>query len=213
MRTLPCLVLVAAAAVPPSSAFATTYTFASNSSSTQYLGYDPQDPGLPPDGAASPTYDIGTGGVWAGPVGDSSYVSFNPNTSPHGSYTAANGYYDYRIINVPGGVSGQTLTLTVLADDTVAVFDNYRKVLDYAPGPFPMCATTQPNCTSPETFSFTLQGADVINFIVHQANANATGLDYYGTTSVTPEPSSLMLLGTGLVGSAGAMLRRFRRTA
>ena len=212
MRTLSCFVLVAAAtAILPAVASATTYTIASSSSSTVYAGYDPTAPAFPPNNSVSKTYDIGTGGVWTGPLSGTSYVSFNPNTSPGGSYTAPNGYYDYQ--TYVGNAGGQIMTLTVLADDTVAVYDNDHQVLNYAPGPFPMCAVTLPNCLTPETFSFKLQGNDVLDFEVHQANANATGLDYYGTTSVTPEPSSLMLLGTGLVSSAGAMVRRFRRSA
>ena len=216
MRTLSCLALIASAAmVLPSVASASTVSFFSNSASTQYLGYDPQDPGLPLDGASKQTYNIGTGGVWTGPLAGSSWVSFNPNTAPGGSYTAPNGYYDYRLQVVPNAGPGpQIMTLTVLADDTVAVFDNHEAILNYAPGPYPKCAATQPNCITAETFTVQLQGADVINLIVHQANSNATGLDYAGTIStVTPEPNSLMLLGTGLVGSAGAMLRRFRRSA
>ena len=41
------------------------------------------------------TYDIGTGGVWANPLGNSSWVSFNPNTAPGGSVVAPNGPYVY----------------------------------------------------------------------------------------------------------------------
>ncbi len=210
MRLVSRLAVLAASVVAlPGLASATT--IASDSTTTFYGGYSLTEPALPPATATGATYNISNGGgVWTGPLSGSSYVSFNPNTEPGGSVTAPNGYYDYRINFVE---DGNTMTLTVLADDTVAVYLNgLDKVLDYAPGPFPHCATTTPNCITPVTVSFaTPLGNDYLDFEVHQANLNATGLDFVGKSSITPEPSSLMLLGTGLVGSAGAMLRRFRR--
>ncbi len=46
-----------------------------------------------------------------------------------------------------------------------------------------------------------------------QDNQTATVSGFIPATAVTPEPSSLMLLGTGLMGAAGTMLRRRRNAA
>lgn len=163
------------------------------------------------------TYNIGDGGVWTPAVGGtsnlSSWVSQNPGNYPGGSNVEANGIYtftstfDLTNADYAGSIS-------VMADDTTDVYLNGNLVQTFAGGANSTCQTMQPNCVTPLLVTLPYgdfnTGVNTLTFDVHQTNGSAEGLDFSGSISSVPEPSSLVLLGTGLLGSAGALMRKMR---
>jgi hypothetical protein len=218
-----CAVLSFSASV----ALADTVTVNSDQTTVLYQGFtagvapfasDPKASGFAQTvGLNAATFNIGTGGgVWSGPIAGTSYVSFDANSAP-GGVVDPNGYYTYSsVFSVVGGVYNETLSL--LADDTVAVYLNgVLQVPAGAIGGDGHCADNVPNCLTTDTVSFLTAlnaGNNTLLFVVEQTGLNAQGLDFKAsfTSAPTPEPSSLIMLGSGLLSGAGMLLRR-RRTA
>ncbi len=164
--------------------------------------------------AGGTTYDIGTGGgTWAGPVAGSTWVSNDPGNYPGGANVEPSGTYTYTSTFSDANPGNSTGTISVYADDTTSIFLNGTQITAAAgPGTTGKCTTAQPNCTAVATYTFVpgdfVLGLNTLTFGVQQMYGSAEGVDFAGSVTVTPEPNSLLLLGTGLLAMGGFVYYR-----
>jgi hypothetical protein len=222
-----------------STAFASADTIAIVSNNqTFYTGYNSNPNNSTPTNNA-PTNAWNLNNVtptWTHEGPNSNWISWDPNSGPSGGQTAgsctalpcttfdANGTYTYVFHFTTNGSNGGYYSglIGVMADDTTNVILNGTDLLvgEGSVPPDTHCAQGLPNCMTPDFFSlnsglagFNSNGMNTLTFVVQQTGSNYQGLDFFGSITSTPEPNTLLLLGTGLLGSAGALFRRMRAAA
>lgn len=168
-------------------------------------------------GSSTTTFALNPGTAWAAPGANSVWVSSNAGSGPTGSVALPAGTYSYTTTFT--ALAGETYTgsISVLADDTTdVIFNGHVIQVAGVLGSDAHCADGLPNCTTPTLVTLPtadfLTGINTLQFDLTQT-VTATGLDFYGSAIGTaggavPEPGSLALLGTGLFGAAGVLMRK-----
>ena len=178
------------------------------------------------DGGAGETNNLGdTVAIsknpgWSNPYDGTSWVSYanTGNPSSPGYTVTPNGqvvsFYDSFFLPSATDVTGW---LRVMADDSASVYLNGTLLMSEASqigNPYSTCSNTPIGCLDSTAVVLDItpllqQGTNNLLFNVAQRNGSSLGLNYFGEVNQVPEPASMILIGTGLLGIAARARKRY----
>jgi len=207
----------------------TSLGFSSSQTAMNFAGYNAlaSSPtiGVTPtllNGTAS-TFTLQPNGVWGTPSGNSTWIGV-ANGGPGGSSNPGYGYYQFttQFVALGGSYNG---AMSLMADDNAEVLLNGTVILPFTSlGGDSHCGDTGVTCQASNVIQLNnlnmLAGDNMFTFVVVQAGTLGTGQDPSGLNFTTvlarataPEPSGLLLFGTGLLGIAPILFRKREQIA